>query len=180
MTTAALVLAAGGGSRFRGSTHKLLAPLGDRRVVDHVLDAAASAGLDAVAVVLGAVDVEPPSGVDVVRNDRWADGLATSLAAGIGWARAAGHDTVVVGLGDQPGVPAEAWRRVAAATAPVAVATYGGTRGHPVRLAASEWGRLPSSGDAGARGLLRGAVAEIPCPGSPADVDTVEDLALWS
>lgn len=185
MTTAAVVLAAGGGSRYRGDTHKLLAPLRGRRVVDHVLDEVRAAGFDAVFVVVGAADLGSPPGVALVRNERWAEGLATSLQAGIAAARAAGHDAVVVGLGDQPGVRREAWRLLAAATsAPVAVATYEpGGRGHPVRLAAEVWDRLPSSGDAGARSLLDGrdvAVAEVPCPGSPEDVDTVEDLAAWS
>jgi len=42
---------------------------------------------------------------------------------------------------------------------------------------------LPSSGDEGARALLRGskhAVGEVPCDGHPGDVDTVEDLERWS
>jgi CTP:molybdopterin cytidylyltransferase MocA len=177
---AAVVLAAGSGSRFRGSTHKLLAAVGGRRVVDRVLDAVLGAGLDEVYVVVGALDLDLPAGCTRVENPRWAEGLATSLRTGIDAAAAGGHGAVVVGLGDQPGVTAEAWRRVAAAGAPVAVATYGGVRGHPVRLAADVWPELPATGDAGARGLLDGDVAEVPCPGSPADVDTVEDLQQWS
>lgn len=186
MTTAAVVLAAGGGSRFDGATHKLLARVRGRPLVAHAVDAAVAAGLDATYVVVGAVELpEPiPAGVVIVRNQRWADGLATSLAAGIAAAGRDGHDAVVVGLGDQPGVTAEAWRRVAAATsAPVAFATYGGERGHPVRLAAEIWRLLPTEGDAGARSAVVGsgiAPAEVPCPGSPADVDTVEDLTQWS
>ena len=182
--TAGVVLAAGGGTRFVGTTHKLLAPLLGRRIVDHVLDAVVAAGFDEVFVVVGAVELDLPERVVVVRNRRWAEGLATSLRAGVEAAAAAGHDAVVVGLGDQPGVGAEAWRLVGAASAtPVAIATYGGVRGHPVRLAAEVWDRLPSTGDVGARALLAGrevAVAEVPCPGSGADVDTVEDLTAWS
>jgi CTP:molybdopterin cytidylyltransferase MocA len=192
VTVAAVVLAAGGGTRFAGDGHKLLATFHGRPVVAHVLDAARGAGLAAVYVVVGAVElpgvagvegVKGADGVKVVRNERWAEGMATSLAAGVAAARAGGHDAVVVGLGDQPGVPAEAWRRVAAAGGPAAIATYGGTRGHPVRLAAEVWDRLPSTGDEGARGLLAAlgpAVVEVPCPGSPADIDTVEDLSQWS
>ena len=183
-TTAGVVLAAGGGTRFRGATHKLLADLRGQPVVAHVLDAVTAAGLDAVYVVVGAVDVPVPDGCVVVSNPRWAEGMATSLAAGVAAAGADGHDAVVVGLGDQPRVPAEAWRRVAAATGgPAAVAVYGDRCGHPVRLAAAVWDRLPDAGDAGARDLLAAlghAVAEVPCPGSPADVDTVEDLLAWS
>jgi len=123
-----------------------------------------------------------PEGVTPVHNPRWAEGQATSLQAGL--AAAAGHDAVVVGLGDQPGVVAEAWRLVAGAAAtPMAVATYGGQRANPVRLAVEVWSRLPTTGDEGARSLLRGSpelVTEVPCPGSGADVDTLEDLQRWS
>jgi CTP:molybdopterin cytidylyltransferase MocA len=184
VSVAGVVLAAGRGSRFSGDTHKLLAPLGPggRRVVDHVLDAVTAAGLGRAYLVVGAVDVEGvPPGVVVVRNPRWADGLATSLRAGIDAAAADGFGAVVVGLADQPGVPAEAWRRVGASPAPVAVAVYDdGGRGHPVRLAAAVWDGLPEAGEAGARGLLTGDVAAVPCPGSLADIDTLEDLRAWS
>jgi molybdenum cofactor cytidylyltransferase len=180
VTTAAVLLAAGGGSRFGGDGHKLLAPFRGRPLVAWALEAAAV--LDELIVVTGAVELDLPAGARLVPNPRWAEGQATSLAAGID--AAAGHDAVVVGLGDQPLIPAEAWRLVAAATTtPIAVATYGGQRRNPVRLAAEVWPLLPRVGDEGARSLLRGRpdlVTEVACPGDPADVDTQEDLATWS
>lgn len=183
----AVLLAAGGGSRFRGDTHKLLAPLRGRPLLSHALDAVVASGLE-VVVITGAVDVTDlvPDGVDVVPNEDWALGQASSVQVGIGVARRRGHDAVVVGLGDQPFLTASAWRAVAEADGPVVVATYDGRRGHPVRLAAEVWDLLPTSGDEVGRALMRGRpelVREIRCDDRDArdtDIDTVEDLRRWS
>lgn len=190
MSVAAVVLAAGAGARFTasgGTGHKLLAELDGRPILDHVLDAALAAGLDAVVVVQGARDLRAHArpGVVVLENERWAEGIATSLRVAVDWAGAAGHDAVVVGLADQPGVTPAAWAAVAAAPPhpPIAVATYAGVRGNPVRLAASVWSQLPVTGDEGARAVMRGRpelVREVPCSGLAWDVDTVEDLERWS
>ena len=187
---AAVVLAAGAGTRFGAGAgaHKLLAPFRGRPLVSWAVAAAAGAGLGAVVVVSGAVDLGPalrpgagvPDDVAVVVNDDWARGQATSLAAGIGWCRAHGFDAAVFGLGDQPLVPASAWRAVGTAgDAPVVSAVYAGRRRPPVRLHRSVWGLLSADGDEGARELMRrrpDLVGEVACEGDPADVDTLEDL----
>jgi molybdenum cofactor cytidylyltransferase len=192
MQLAAVVLAAGGGSRFAGPTHKLLAPVGGEPMVVGALRAALEAGLDETILVAGAVDLGPVidaaglgDRVTLLTNERWADGQATSLSKAIAAAEDAGHDAVVVGLGDQPGVEAEAWRRVAAADpeAAIVVATYSGRRRNPVRLGRQIWSELPVTGDEGARVLIRlrpELVVEVGCPGEPDDVDTLEDLERWS
>src|SRR5213082_2174189 len=134
MRTAAVVLAAGGGSRFADG-HKLLAPFRGRALVTWAAEAAEEAALDETVVVVGEVPLtDVLSGpVTVVPNPDWGDGIATSL-----WAvleAAAGFDAVVVGLGDQPLVPASAWAALARSTSAIAVAAYGGRRRTPVRLA---------------------------------------------
>lgn len=191
MTTAAVLLAAGGGARYLasgGAGHKLLAPYLGRTVIEWAIETAVAANLDEVYVVRGATDLPVPplaaGAVTFVRNDRWGEGIATSMQAGITRARRDGHAAVVIGLGDQPLVQPEAWRRVARATAtPLAVATYEGVRGNPVRLSSMVWSLLPTRGDEGAKVVMRrrpDLVTEVPCPGRSADIDTVEDLAAWS
>lgn len=182
---AAVVLAAGEGTRF-GTASKLLAPFGGRQLAGWAFQAASESGLDALVVVVGAVDlgslvasVAPTA--TVVENDKWRHGQATSLRAAVDWCDGEGFDAAVVGLADQPLVPASAWRAVGRSScrAPLVTATYGGVRRPPVRIAREVWPLLASAGDEGARALMRSRpelVGEVACEGDPADVDTVVDL----
>ncbi len=184
MSVAAVVLAAGAGSRWTGPIPKLLAPFRGHTVLEWAVTHAVEAGLDETIVVVGAADLRAALSADVhvVVNTAWDRGQATSLRAGVLAAGRHGHDAVVVGLGDQPLVGSEAWRRVAASDSPIATATFAGRRRPPVRLAASVWPLLPRRGDRGARDLLRSRpdlVCEVPCPGEPADIDTPADLAQF-
>lgn len=182
MSVAAVILAAGEGKRFGDSAGKLRADLGGRSLLDWAVQPAIEAGLDEVVVVVGAVRLDDLLGseVTVLCNESWMTGQASSLRAGIDWCARQGHEAVVVGLGDTPGLGAGAWRAVAAAAAaPIVIATYGGRRGHPVRLAADVWPLLPVGGDEGARALFRGhqeLVMELACDGDPSDIDTPEEL----
>lgn len=184
--TGAVILAAGGSSRF-GAEAKALAVLDGRSLVRIAVDTALEAdSFAAVAVVEGAVDLGAvlPASVERLHNPDWVAGQATSLAVALDWADRCGFGAVVVGLVDQPGVVAEAWRRLAAVTdSPITIATYDGVRGNPVRLDRSVWPLLPRTGDEGARVVVRGRpdlVGEIPCPGTMLDIDTLEDLDRWS
>jgi len=152
-------------------------------VVEWSLEQLLRAGFDDVVVITGAVELQLPDGVATVDNPRWAQGQATSLALAIDRARQRELHAVVVGLADQPFVLAEAWRAVATAPGAIAVATYDGRRGNPVKLDASVWDLLPVEGDAGARvvmGMRPELVTEVACAGSPADIDTLEDLRRWN
>lgn len=199
-TTCAVLLAAGGGSRFADqsatrtstqtstdpspqSVHKLQALLNGRPVYQWALQAVIESGLDHVVVVTGAVALDLPDSVIEVHNEHWMNGQAGSLQLGVRAATELGADAIVVGLGDQPFVVADAWRAVARASTPIAVATYGGRRANPVRLHRSTWSLLPREGDQGARSLIAlrpELVGEVACNGSPADIDTMEDLQQWN
>lgn len=181
-----VVLAAGGGSRFGGGGHKLLAPFRGRPLAAWAIEAALGAGLEAVVVVSGAAPLDDlvraiaGDAAVVVANERWASGQASSLRAGIDWCAGRGLRAAVVGVADQPLVGTAAWRAVAAAAhAPVVTATFDGRRRPPVRLDRSVWPLLDDDGDEGARALMRrrpDLVGEVACKGDPADVDTRDDL----
>jgi CTP:molybdopterin cytidylyltransferase MocA len=184
----AIVLAAGGGSRFGGG--KLLARLGGQPIIEAVLDNLREAPVDEVIVVVGADaerlrEVCERYGVRSVANEEWERGQSTSVLAGLRACDKKSRAAVIL-LGDQPFVGADAVERLVAAFAEganVAVATYGGKRRNPVLFSREVWPLLEAelAGDEGARSVLRQhpeLVVEVPCEGvgDPTDVDTREDL----
>ena len=184
-TIAAVVLAAGGGTRWAGPGHKLLADLDGLPLAAHAMGAAAAAGLDEMVVVTGPVDLSVviPAGATVLHNESWADGQAGSIRLAVEHAERAGHEAIVLGLADTPGIPTEAWRAVAGAGGSLVVAVFDGFRRPPTKVGRRFWGELPMSGDSGARSLLvrrASEVVEVACGGNPADIDTLEDLRLWN
>ena len=186
---AAVVLAAGAGSRFGGG--KLLAPLEGRPILQHVLDRLAASGVDDVVVVLGtdADDVERVidwGGARRVRNDDPARGLSSSLQVGIR-ALGEGTDAALIVLGDQPRLPARSIRALLDADVtdaqPIVVPVYGGDTGrNPVLLGRAAFDLVDeATGDRGLGPLIAGhqeLVREIPIrvEGGNPDVDTREDL----
>lgn len=184
----AVVLAAGAGSRFGGG--KLLAPFGGRPLIEATLEGLRGAPVDETIVVVGTEgeglrSVSTAYGARVVENRDWAEGMSTSVRAGLA-ACSPSSRAAVVALADQPLVGAGAVERLVGAFeggARVAVATYGGEPRNPALFARDVWPVLERemSGDRGARAVLARhpeLVTEVPCDdvADPADVDTVEDL----
>jgi CTP:molybdopterin cytidylyltransferase MocA len=138
-------------------------------------------GADTTAEFLDALE-----GAPTVHNDAWESGQRSSVLLAIDAARRAGSRQVVIGLADQPFVTPSAWEAVAKADAAVAVATYGGRRGNPVKLRADVWDQfenMEADPDSGARVLMERSpelVTEVACEGSPDDIDTREDLTKWT
>jgi len=180
---AAVVLAAGLGSRLGGDVPKPLLSLGGQPLVAHALAAARGSGCDTVIVVVSDARVaDAIEGVEIVHNEQPERGIASSLQVAIRVLES--HSEIrgaVVGLADQPLVGAAAYRRLAGADAPLAYATYGGEPANPVFIARELWPEvLELTGDVGARVLFgRHDALAVPCDGtgSPDDVDTPEDLA---
>ncbi|MFI7595350.1 NTP transferase domain-containing protein [Micromonospora sp. NPDC049359] len=188
MVTAGLLLAAGAGRRL-GQTKALL-PYRGRLLVEHAADLLTAADCRPVLVVLGAQADQIRARTrlpEVVVNDDWASGMASSLRAGLDSLASSPAAAVVVTLVDQPDLTPEAVRRVArdATAESLAMATYrDGRRGHPVLLGRDHWPGVAeaATGDRGARDYLRAhatAVRLVDCAdvADDTDVDLPEHAA---
>ncbi|MFE1597948.1 nucleotidyltransferase family protein [Methylobacterium sp. ID0610] len=187
-----VLLAAGRGTRF-GPSPKLLAPLDGKPLVRHAAEAAIAAGLGPVVAVLGHAEPDVRAalqglGLAAVTNARYAEGLSTSLRAGLAALPAEVAGAVIL-LGDMPRVSAAVIRGLAAAfreagEAPAAVIPVrAGRRGNPVllnrRRLAADLATL--AGDRGAGPLLAGRSDllewEVEEDAVLLDIDTPEALA---
>ncbi len=185
---AAVVLAAGQ-SRRMGPANKLLAEVDGAAMLQRALAAARASQAASVLVVTGheRARIEAAVEAPTVHNPDYAEGLSTSLRAGIA-ALPEDIDGAVVLLGDMPFVSAGHIDRLIAAFNPlegrsICVPTFNGKRGNPVL-----WGRelfadmRGVSGDVGAKhliGMNGDLLVEVPMPdaGVLRDVDTPTALA---
>jgi molybdenum cofactor cytidylyltransferase len=189
-----VILAAGASTRL--GRPKQLLPLGDRCVLQHVVDAAVASCLDEIIVVLGHRAEEIRKSLHlparrvariVVASD-YAQGQSASLRAGLrAVSQQAGAAAIL--LGDQPQVTSQLIDKMAgeylnsksAIARPVYTDVDGGrVPGHPVFLARRIWPEVEKlEGDQGARTLIDTHpqwVSEIPIEGEPpVDIDTAED-----
>ena len=188
----AVLLAAGRSSRM-GPDHKLLQDVDGKPLIRHSIDALVAADLDQIVVVTGhrrdeiaALVAHDP--VTTVFNPHFADGMSSSLRAGI-LALADDVDAILIALGDMPAITADHIHRLIAGFDPVegrsiVVATNGLKRGNPVLFASRFRPELIRiQGDTGARHLIgdhRDEVVEVDLgPGAMIDLDTPEALAAY-
>lgn len=190
-----VVLAAGRGSRFRGSGHKLEQPLGGAKGSDTVL---ARSLRHAIETQLRVVVVTTPALAPAVHRlvaARDVIVLAEQDAQGRPQPIGMGHSIVagVSATGDADGwliLPADmplVQPSTILAVAqgleryPVCYAQYRGMQGHPVGFGTELYSELMAlRGDEGARRIVARYAAqpiEVDDPGVHIDVDTAEDLA---
>jgi molybdenum cofactor cytidylyltransferase len=187
---AAVVLGAGRSSRM-GGPNKLLEEINGKPLIRIVADHVLASKARPVIVVTGHQRERVEAAlkglpVTFVHNPHFADGLGTSLKAGIA-ALPPEPDGAIVCLGDMPQVDAAIIDKLIGAFDPaggalVVIPTIDGKRGNPV-----VWSRrffrdlMTVEGDVGARYLIgryTEAVADVPLTGTAAltDVDTPEAL----
>jgi len=184
---AAVVLAAGG-SRRLGRPKQLLR-LAGRPLVRRVVDAAGAGGCGPVVVVLGA-EAEAVraalagAAVESVDNERWSEGIASSIRAGIAFVeRLSAVRAALLLSSDQVALDADVVRRMLGAfdgaSGRMVACEYAGTIGIPALFERSRFGELALlAGEAGAKSLLlrhADAVVRLPWPAGAADVDEPRD-----
>jgi molybdenum cofactor cytidylyltransferase len=187
MAVAGILLAAGAATRM--GRNKLLVELAGEPLVRRATRRALEAGLDPLVVVLGhEADLAGAAlhglGATLVRNARHAEGMNTSLSAGVE-ALPASAEAAVVLLADMPFVePAmiaavvARWRETGA---PAVTSRYGATSAPPTLYARALFPRLTGgTGDGRGREVVRGLGAEARFVDWPAsalsDLDVAEDL----
>ncbi|MFT3906551.1 MAG: nucleotidyltransferase family protein [Steroidobacteraceae bacterium] len=187
MNLHAVVLAAGAATRF--GAPKQLARYQDQPLLLHALNHATQYLGPAVTLVLGAhaagiSAVLHRSTASLVVNRDWAEGLASSIRAGVR-ALPGSCDAVLLLLADQPRVDTatlqrlgSAWRRQPRS---IVASLYADTVGVPAIFPRRCFGELLAlRGDQGARRLLdryADQLVRVTNPEAAIDIDSPEDLA---
>jgi molybdenum cofactor cytidylyltransferase len=190
---AAVILAAGAASRY-GALKQLL-PWGEGTLLSHVVDTALASCAQSVVVVLGnqARACRQALGdrqelVEIVVNDRWAQGQSTSVQAGLS-VLAPNISAALFPLADAPllttatmdAIIARYWRTFA----PVVWPEYEGKRGNPVLFDRALFSQLNDlSEDTGGRSVLRSFVGQVERvsvadAGILKDIDTPQDYDAY-
>jgi molybdenum cofactor cytidylyltransferase len=181
MSIAAVVLAAGASKRL--GAPKQLAMLGGETLLERAVRVAREAGCSPVMVVVGAEYVQVLGNcvlgdVVTVINDKWQEGMASSIRLGVLTLGSAAKDAdgVLLMTCDQPAVTAKHLVHLML-RAEVKASRYAGKNGVPAFFPKKYFDTLLElKGDAGARELLAEARYEE-LENGELDVDTVADLA---
>ncbi len=192
MKTGALILAAGGATRFGGP--KQLLEIDGETLIDRAGKTALAAGCAPVLRVLGARAEEilkRPELPDVTTlvHENWQDGMGSSLAAGICRLLEIEPecDAVFILLADQPLVSAgllETMLPPLEEHFTMVICEYGEGSGPPALFKWPHFQELMElTGDRGARSLAAkhpGTVAWFPFPGGACDIDSQEAWANFT
>jgi molybdenum cofactor cytidylyltransferase len=186
--TGAVILAAGGSSRF-GQPKQLL-PFRDKTLLRTIIDAACEAGCSPVVVVIGSNDekIHPElthAKVMEVRNANWQRGIGSSIRSGVQALidHAPDVEAILLLVCDQPAVNARVMEGLIAThettKKEIVASSYADTVGVPALFDRSLFERLLSLGDeAGAKSIILQnpeRVAQFAFPEGAIDIDTWED-----
>lgn len=185
---AIVVLAAGMSSRL-GRPKQVLVYQG-KSLLNHAVDAALETGIRPVMVVVGANKDEVVKEIEkketeLVKNEDWQEGIASSLRCGLEAAqkKKAGIDGIIFMVCDQPFVTKSLLESLLKAQhetgLPIVASSYDGELGTPALFHKDFFAKLMElTGDTGARKLIRqheGQVAKVAFPKGRIDIDTKRD-----
>ena len=188
---AAVIQAAGKGSRFHTDTYKLLTPIEGKPMILKTLEPVMQAGFDNIAVVIGSHademrDALKDLPVIIIENPKWEKGQSTSLSAGLRAVECC-SDRACLLLGGQPFLQASTLKALLSESEihpeDVIVPMYGKRRGNPIVVPAYRYGLLLelTSGDTGGKKLLETVGYReliVDDPGVIRDIDTTEDIKM--
>ena len=187
---AAVILAAGGSSRFGGI--KQLVEFAGSTLIERSVSAAVNAGCSPVILVTGWESVRVAAAVHttnatIVENEHWRCGIGSSIRAGLRCVveRSPQPNGVALLVSDQPFVNqqliAELINHWGTSGKVIAASRYANTLGVPAVFGRSCFDELLQlDNDSGAKSIiLRDAdrVTSVPFPKGECDIDTAEDLA---
>lgn len=186
---AAVIQAAGKGSRFHSNQYKLLTDIDGQPMIVRTLEPVLCAGFDEIVVVIGAHASEmretlQDHPVRIIENPEWEKGQSTSLSAGVR-AVAGSSDRACLMLGDQPFLKQETLAALIAESdaypEEIIVPFYRGKRGNPIIVPSSRYAQLLelAKGDKGGKQLLITVgyrALNVADEAILRDIDTVEEL----
>lgn len=175
-----MILAAGASTRLGQS--KQLVELGGERLLERAVRTAREAGLSPVIVVVGARAAEITAQCDlreaqIVRCERWAEGMSQALASGVAAIAETNAASCVVLTSDMPFVTPLHLQALCKRRSEVRASEYDGRKGVPAHFPRSTFVDLQHlEGDTGARDLLQAALS-VPLNDDALDIDTPADLS---
>lgn len=193
MIVSAVVLAAGKSERM--GQNKLLLPLGEKLLIDSVLDALAAAGIDEQVVVLGhdlervVEAIKPRLGkVKIALNVNYEAGMASSFQTGL--MVLSRVDAVFLVLGDEPILDPNLLQAMIQkletnAEALIVSPIYNGKKGHPLLFRKQLFGEILSlTGTQTIRDVVHAHLDQLVTVEAPEwsimDIDTPEDYARFN
>ena len=193
MSMGVLILAAGAASRMNGA--KMLMSFGSTSILGHILDEVQAIKPDHICLVTGYYHKEilesvDTSGLFVVHNEDWSEGMAASISRGIQEMikKYPALSSVMIVVSDQPHLNRTVLNEMFAAQTQtkkgIIAAQYGKITGTPVLFAKKYFNALMAlTGDTGAKPILQKHttdLATVEFSLGAIDIDTPEDYENFS
>ena len=183
----AILIIAAGASRRLGQPKQLL-PYNNTFLLNHVIQICESSDVGDIFVILGAnregIQERLSADIPIFYNEKWKEGMGTSIAIGIQNIIGKGYDGAIISVGDQPFFTKELLTTIVktrqTSNAPIVVSKYKKGMGPPVFFEQSLFVELSKlEGDIGAKPVIKkyfDNIAMIDFEKGHIDIDTPDDL----